>query len=241
MKRWRLLWLVVIACATSLAHAQTSSQTPAAADTSAAAQTETSASENTIRGVFPVTLLKSVDSRKLKAGDTFTCKTTAALRSRSGLMIPSGALVTGHITEAQARSKGNPESTLAMVFDKIQIGKGKDIPFKGTLQAVAPSIGADKGPDTGAAGSGTLPNGRGADMSTMPPPTSDNVVGPNSGIHSTAQSKATPILNSSSVGVLGIKNLTMTKDSVLTSTGKQVKLEDGSQMMIRAEIEIPVH
>jgi hypothetical protein len=42
------------------------------------------------------------------------------------------------------------------------------------------------------------------------------------------------------MGVLGIRNLQMDKDSVLTSSNKEVKLDSGTQMMIRAEIAVPV-
>jgi len=191
-----------------------------------------------IRGSFPVTLSKSLDSKKLKDGDVVICQTAAALHARSGFLIPSGSKVIGHVTAAQARSKGDPQSSLAIAFDKIVIGKNEDIPIKGTVQAIAPSLG-DSGPTTGAASPGTLPMGRNAgDAATMPPPSpSLDGVGPNSGIHPVTVGGSHPILLSDSQGVLGFHNMEMDKEHVITSSDKEIKLESGTQIMIRAEIE----
>jgi hypothetical protein len=82
--------------------------------------------------------------------------------------------------------------------------------------------------------------GTATDTATVAAPSNDAVAGPNSGIHSLNGSSTRPILQAQSQGVLGIKNLEMGKDSVLTSTNKEVKLDSGTQMMIRAEIDIPV-
>jgi hypothetical protein len=146
-------------------------------------------------------------------------------------MIPTGAKVIGHVTQAQSRSKGNPDSSLAIAFDKIEYAKGEEIPMKGTLQAVAPSLGSpvldmSAGPPQLAIST----SGRGNSNGNGPPPTSSvQLAGPNSG---------TPILKPTSQGVLGVKNLQMDANGVLTSPGQEVKLESGMQLMIRAEIQL---
>ena len=124
----------------SLCFAQ-STTPPAAGAQGTSAQAAPSNPDNQIKGSFPVRLEKSIDSKKLKEGDTVVCQTVTAVHSRSGLMIPSGAKVIGHVTQAQARSKGDSDSTLAITFDKIEYAKGEEIPMKGTLQAVGPSFG----------------------------------------------------------------------------------------------------
>jgi len=43
------------------------------------------------------------------------------------------------------------------------------------------------------------------------------------------------LLTSQSNGVIGVKNLQMGDNSVITSPGKEVKLDAGTQMMIRAQ------
>jgi len=74
----------------------------------------------------------------------------------------------------------------------------------------------------------------------MPPPSQGSVAGPNSGVHSLEAGGSKALLNAQSMGVLGIRNLQMDKDSVLTTPGKEVKLDSGTQMLIRAEIDVPV-
>ena len=198
---------------------------------SAAMQEPASSRPPEIRGTFPVTLVRSLDSRKLKQGDTVLCVTSAEMHAGSGLMVPSGAKVIGHVTQAQARSNGNANSTLAIVFDKIEYTKGEEIPIKGALQAIAPNLGSSE-PNTGPAEPGSL-GGAGRNSSgspgTAPPPTpSVQLSGP---------AKGTPVLTATSQGALGVKNLQLDATGVLTSTGKEVKLDSGMQLLIRAEVE----
>jgi hypothetical protein len=186
-----------------------------------------------IRGAFPTTLMKSIDSKKLKDGDVIVCQTLGPLRSSGGLMIPSEAKVIGHVTEAKARSKGDSESSLAIVFDKIEVTKGKELPMKGVLQAVAPGLGSRE-PNTGT-GDTSSNMGKAGSGANMPPPAAT--------VGTTANNSpkiSHPVLNSQSQGVLGFKNLQMGDNAVLSSDGKEVKLDAGTQMLIRAEIPIPV-
>lgn len=194
-----------------------------------AAQAGTANPENQIKGAMPVRLVKPIDSKKLKEGDTIVCETIATVHSRSGLMIPSGSKVIGHVTKAQARSKGDPDSTLGIAFDKIEYGKGEDVPINGTLQAVGPSLGSS-GPNAGPADPGNSLSGRGGNGSSAPPTSSMQIGGARNG---------TPVLVSTSQGVLGTKNLQMGSDGVLTSTGKEVKLDPGTQLLINVQIDLP--
>jgi hypothetical protein len=89
-------------------------------------------------GTIPVQLAKSLDARKLKAGDPVEAKVTADLHMGDGTIIPRGSNVTGHVTKASARAKGDPESELGLVFDRISLKSGRDIPVKTSIQAVGP-------------------------------------------------------------------------------------------------------
>jgi hypothetical protein len=201
--------------------------------------------DNKFQGATPTTLVKALDTKKLKAGDTVACQTTAALHSRSGLLVPTGTKVIGHVTQAEARSKGGSDSSLAIVFDKLQMSTGKTLPMKGVIQAVGPSLGSNEVATTATGGLGMGGGGMGgrggtaANTATVAPP-SNAVAGPNSGVHPLNPSGTIPILNAESQGVLGIKNLEMGKDSLLTSTNRELKLDTGTQIMIRAEVEMPV-
>jgi hypothetical protein len=61
----------------------------------------------------------------------------------------------------------------------------------------------------------------------MPPPPSTP----------TSQQTGRPLLNAQSKGVIGIHNLELGENSVLISTGKNVSLDSGTQMMVQVEVE----
>ena len=46
--------------------------------------------------------------------------------------------MTGHVTAAKARSKGDSDSHLTVAFDKLNVTNGKQLSVKGTVQAVFP-------------------------------------------------------------------------------------------------------
>jgi hypothetical protein len=223
-------FVAFVLLATAIASAQGTAATP---DTPQAG----AANESGLRGAFPVALSKSLDSKKLKDGDTVVCTTTAALHSKNGMLIPSGTKVIGHITKATAKSKGDPDSSLGIEFDKIELSNKKELDMKGVLQAIAPSLGGSSGPDTGAAGSGSMP-GHGGET-TYAPGTDANVAGPNSGVRP-LNGGSHPMLTSESQGVIGFKNMEMGKDSVITTSAKELKLDNGTQMLVRVTIPVPV-
>jgi hypothetical protein len=183
---------------------------------------------------FSVTLEKGLDSRKLKAGDPVTCLTAGTLHGRNGLLIPSGSRVLGHVTQAQARAKGDAISTLGIEFDKIQV-KGKELAMVGTLQAIAPGL-SNSGPNVGPAESGSLSGGGRGDQGYS----AGTTAGPTAPIQVSGPSGDTRPVNTASTGVLGIKNLEMDANGLITSPGKQVRLDNGTQMVVRAEIQMPV-
>jgi hypothetical protein len=223
MKRWCVSLLALAISFSGMLVAQTAS--PSTAGTPAASVNP----DNQIKGAIPVRLEKSIDSKKLKEGDTVVFQTVSSVHSRSGLMIPSGSKIIGHVTQAKARSKGDSESTLGISFDKIEYGKGEDLPMKGTLQAVGPNLG---GNSLDTAPSQSAVSSRGGNGSSAPPTSSMQISGPTTG---------TRILSSSSQGVVGVKNLEMDPNGMLTSTGKEVRLDNGDQILIHAEIDLPSH
>lgn len=189
----------------------------------ASASPDTAAS-NRPQGILPVTLTKSLDSKKLKQGDEVTAKTAAGLHSASGEEIPAGSKVVGHVTQATARSKGDSQASLGIVFDKIDLPGGKSMDIKGMLHAVGPA--PDTAPDTSASMGGANMNpGNG---STAP---QGSGIGMQPG-----QQQAPKMLDPHASGVIGMKNMKLdSNNSVLTSTGKEVKLDSGAQMLIQME------
>lgn len=178
-------------------------------------------SATTIKGAFPCSLVKSIDSKKAKEGDPVVCQTASPLRDQYGKLIPSGTKMLGHVTQAKARSKGDSESSLAITFDKIELSKGNEIPMKGTLQAIGPGLSG--GPDTGPATEPGLHGG--ASVQTQ-----STTLGKEGGTHAAASGP----LNSDSKGS-NVKGVDLGDNSVLTSSGKELKLDNGTQMVVRAE------
>src|ERR1700685_2696851 len=72
-------------------------------------------------------LNSSVDSKKAKVGDKVEAHTTEEIKYAGKIIVPKGAKLEGHVTEATARSKGDSGSTLAIQFDKAITKKGEEI------------------------------------------------------------------------------------------------------------------
>jgi hypothetical protein len=204
--------------------------------------------------VLAVELVKSLDSKKLKEGDEVVTRTTTDAQTSDGVVIARGSRVVGHITECKARSKGDAESALGIAFDKVVLRDGKDMPVKVAIQAVGPSAvlaammanqgapsplspsgpptgpragspagGVPMGGNTGATMPGTGPAGSPGGFGTPPNPS-----GPR------AQNTPTP-LTEQSTGVVGLRDLQLQSSSLLVSSGKSVRLDGGTQMILRVQ------
>jgi hypothetical protein len=228
------LLLVMVMLAASLCLGQspnTAQPTQAPAQTSPSSSPSpavTPASSAKGHGIMPVELTKSLDSKKLKEGDAVTGKIAADLRLKDGTQIPRGSKVTGHVTEAKARSRGDAQSALGIVFDKISLPSGKDIAIKGEIQAVAPNPNAGAQQSGPGVMAGLAGNDSGMSAGTSAPPMPSTPTSPQEG---------RPILNGQSKGVVGFHNLELGQNSVLVSTGKNVSLDSGTQLMLQVEVE----
>src|SRR5258708_8987306 len=163
------------------AGAQTSSQTSvqagqtqAQASTNASASTSASAQNGQANGslatgtAFNAELSSPIDSKKCKPGDAVNARTTEAVKAEGKTVIPKGAKLVGHVTQASARAKGESESALGIVVDKAILKNGQEIPLSLGIQAIAAAqsgvsvAGSDMDAmGSSAAGSG-MAGGRGA-------------------------------------------------------------------------------
>jgi hypothetical protein len=200
----------------------------------ASSQTGAPIAQNLSHAVIAARLSKPIDSSEAKAGDKIVARTAIPVRLSNGTLIPSGTNILGHLTEATALSKGNVQSSLGMIFDKIQITRKEELKIAGTLQAIAPPL--DAGTDSGTFGPGRIPvfggNLPASDAGTVPAPQA----GTYNGTVPSAKG-ATPVLSSKSSGVAGFRNLQMGADSLLTSTEKEIRLETGTQMVLKVALE----
>ena len=98
-------------------------------------------------GAFPVKVVKTLDSSKLKEGDNVEVETAGAFKLPDGTLVPKGSKLTGHVTSSKARSKGDSDSQLTVSFDKLNITNGKQLSVKGIVQAVFPPPDEPMGPN----------------------------------------------------------------------------------------------
>lgn len=84
-------------------------------------------------------LSKTVDAKKAKAGDPVSALLQADVLSGGKIVAHRDSKLIGHVTEAQARSKDTPESRLGIVFDKLKLKNGQEIPLNAILTALHPA------------------------------------------------------------------------------------------------------
>ena len=206
--------------------------------------------------VIAAQLAKTIDAKKAKKGDEVVAKVPQDLSSTAGqVLVPKDTKVVGHITEVQPRSKEQKESQLAISFDRLEMKNGEQMQMPMSIQAViappnrnanenqANSQGAanDSAPASPSAGTGA-PSGGGARGGMAGGPPSQPSVPDNAGnAPSGAQNSAgaRPQITGETKGVVGISNLTLsaapdaTQGSLITSEKNNVKLEDGTFLLLR--------
>jgi hypothetical protein len=198
-------------------------------------------------------LNSSVDSKKAKVGDKVEAHTTEEFKYAGKTIIPLGAKLEGHVTEATARSKGDSGSTLAIQFDKAMPKKGEEIPLNVAILAIAapqqdlsggsPGPGSDAMSGRGASAAGGSPMGSGH-TPTATPTTTGN---PGGGADSTMGPNGEAQLSAKSRGVFGLGDLKLIAASsgssqtiVITSSGKNVHLDGGTRLLLVVPEQVAV-
>ncbi|HEY6384190.1 MAG TPA: hypothetical protein VIX91_00750 [Candidatus Acidoferrum sp.] len=226
------------------ASAQTPTSEQTTAVSSASAQTETNTA--TLPGGTAVNaeLNSSVDSKKAKVGDRVEAHTTEEIKYGGKTIVPRGAKLEGHVTEATARSKGDSGSTLAIQFDKAVLKKGEEIPLNVSILAIAAPLPdfSSGSPGTGndSRSGGGAPTANGSPMGTSHTPTATpgtpNYPGAADG---TMGASGAAQLSAKSRGVYGLGDLKLmvassngSQTTVITSSGKNVRLDGGTRMLL---------
>ncbi len=231
------------------------SRTPAStlANTTLPAQTDAKTAILPSGIAMNVELNSSLDSRKAKVGEKVEARTMAAVESDGKTLVPRGAKLEGHVTEATARSKGDSGSTLAIQFDKAILKKGEEIPLDVMIMAVAapaddfyagsPGPGSDPMAGVGASAAGGSPMGS---PRPQAPPTALPASSPGGPIDSGTEPNSHGQLAASSRGVYGLKDLKLmmvpsnkSQTTVITSTGKNVRLDGGTRLLLISHPEAP--
>lgn len=249
---------VALLTGVSLAQSSAASQTNATASQNASASTAQATDSGQIAAgtTIRAEVAKSVDAKKAKQGDEVVAKTTEDVKSNGQVVIPKGSKIVGHVTEAKAREKGESESALGIAFDKALVKGGREIPLNATIQALAASqsnVAANEPVmEPGAPGnsSGNMAPGRAgnggmiggaAQTAGTAAGTATNAAGNvGTAAGSTAAAGSNARLSASSQGVAGLPGLSLsaaaannTQASVISSQNKNVKLDSGTQMLLR--------
>lgn len=268
------------------AAASAASSNSASASASKQGTSANLASGTTMQAV----LTHPVDAKKNKPGDTVTAKTTQDVKSNGQVVIPKGSQLIGHVTQAQAKAKGESQSSLGIVFDRAIPRKGgQEVPVHAVIQALASAqaqaASSMDDMDMMASGSGmamgqaSATGGRGgmAPVSTggglvggvastvnntagVATNAAGNAAGNVGGVAggtvnstvntatsatgSAAGLNAAGQLTSASSGVVGMKGLNLssaaansTQGSLITSADRNVRLDSGTQMLLRVASE----
>ena len=186
---------------------------------------------------LPVELSKSIDAKKAHTGDPVLGKIPHDLSSNGKVIVPQDSKVMGHIAETKASSHDDKNSMVGIVFDKLALKGGSEVPLSADIQAVG------------------APMSSGSPMTENAPPPQDNPTGANQNSQmGTPRNVATPgspqdtglpstpgnpPLTSTAQGVVGLNGLSLAQgsmqDSVISSQDKNVKLESGTQILLRTK------
>jgi hypothetical protein len=191
----------------------------------------------------------TMDSKKVKSGDAVTAHTTREIKYNGKVILPRNTKLVGHVTQASAKSKGDPESTLAIQFDKALPKKEPEIPLKVVLRAIAaqeryaPTAGpAESTSNAGSIGTQTSPMGS-PPRSPMPGSAPTPAAGAARSGNDAGAEGGAGAFNDSSRGVVGIDGLQLTpadsssaeKGALLVGSGKSVHLDAGTRLLFSVQ------
>jgi hypothetical protein len=80
-------------------------------------------------------LQNTLDVRKAKVGDQVVLKTTEAIKANGRTIVNKGARLIGHITEVSQKTRASGESSIGLVFDRLESGS-LDTPINATITSV---------------------------------------------------------------------------------------------------------
>ena len=80
-------------------------------------------------------LQSTVDVRRAKVGDQVILKTTQAIKSGGRTVAGKGARLMGHVTEVAQQTKGNGQSRVGILFDRLENGS-LQMPIAATITSI---------------------------------------------------------------------------------------------------------
>jgi hypothetical protein len=196
--------------------------------------------------VFAV-LIKTMESRSASVGQELNLRTISDVVVNGEIVIPRESRLVGHVSEVATKGKEEPKSVLAIIIDKAIMANGGEIPLQAIIAAVAapqdkdlssdPTYGMmhSNEPKMVAASPGSASSSGGLAAASK--------AGSTAAV-ATANLKGAldepSVLTEDSQGAVGYEGISMTWHlmapppvTVFASSGKNVKLEAGTQMLLR--------
>ena len=170
--------------------------------------------------IIPAELSKTIDARKVKAGDKIEIKTVVDLLSEGQVVVPKDSKILGHISEVKARSKDSKDSMIGIVVDSLSTKEGGELAIQAVVQAIGRPV--EQGSNYSSMAGGPI----GSSGASQP-----------SGAAGQPSSSGGS-LDPRSQGVVGLKDLSLsTSDqaSVISSSHENVRLESGTQLILRIQ------
>jgi hypothetical protein len=162
-----------------------------------------------------VTLETSVDTLTSVRDDRFTLVTINDVAVNGKVLIPKGSKIVGHVGAVTSRGKNSSKSVLGLVIDKAVTENG-DVPLEAIIGAVATS----KKPES----ESTATNASNR-LKTRPAAKSGDII---------------LLLDENAQGAVGFEDLTISWHlsipppmTILATRGKRLRIEAGSQMLLR--------
>jgi len=189
--------------------------------------------------LLPVELSKTVDAKKAHTGDPVLGKIPHDLSSNGRVIIPQDAKVMGHVAEVKPSGHDSKDSTLGIVFDKIALKDGSEIPLTAEIQAVGAPVSNAAPMSEGAPPPQSNPTGANQN-SPMGTPNNSTATPASQPQESGAPSgPSNPPLTGTSQGIVGLHGYSLSQgskqDSVITSQDHNVKLESGTQILLKTK------
>jgi hypothetical protein len=195
--------------------------------------------------VFAV-LTKSLESKSATANQEVILQSISDVIVDGKVIIPKGSKLVGHVSEVATRGKDEPQSVLAIIIDKAVTTEGVEILLQAIIAAVArpksalssdPTYGMMHSNEPKMIGSGASSAASTGGLSASSKVSSTAAV-------ATANLKGgmdeSSLLNENSQGAEGYEGLSLSwrlmappPVTVFASKGKNVKLEAGTQMLLR--------
>lgn len=256
MKKSILVMSLSLACAigTNAQKAETRATGDATNQTSAGANTATKSINLESGTRLSGELQNTVDVRKAKVGDQVVLKTTQAIKSGGQTVVGKGAKLIGRVTEVAQKTKGDSQSRVGILFDRLEQGS-LAVPISATISSLTSgsanvrrndedvfATGANSSarastPTTASGGGGGgLLGGTGGVLNSTTS-TAGNVVGGTTSAVGATVNSTTGVVGSTAAGVGGTlgriqisesTSTTVEGSSVLSLQGQNLRLEKGT-------------